>query len=570
MNMSHSTNTDILARVHRLEQQADFVVSRRSAALLNLRAFIENLQIVNKQGELARLIMNRSQEIVFEKLMECREERRPARFICLKARQMGISTLVEAFIFALITRYPNRFALVAAHSMETAGAVFSMARRFYQGLPREQRPHLARNSVRRIEYAAPHSSRMEIDSASNRHLGRGVTIHYVHAGEVAFWERPEEPILAINQAVPHTWDTLIFWESTANGAHNLFHRAWVRAQRGDGDMEPIFLSWKGFPEYSLPVIGREPLSSDPLEVAFTQDHALTPGQARWACRVKKNQCHDSWEKFHQEYPVADYLAFAFTGMPWFDQRALQQFLDAPDAPIPARGRMEFVAVTRRTPQFVEDGQGPLLVWRCPSPAHSYSLGMDTGEGVGGDYTVIQVLCNETGELVATYRSNRVRAEMAGVDAYLLGVHYNHGLLGIERNGPGLAVLAACERGLGGFPWMTGYPNLYYHTFTDRKIPQETSRLGWITNRATKEAMLGRLAEAIQNRSLVLHDRTTLLQMQGFVWDAERRRFRQNYRMPGERLSHDDEIMALAIANEMRSRTWETRFIRVTLPQGGEF
>ena len=113
------------------------------------------------------------------------------------------------------------------------------------------------------------------------------------------------------------------------------------------------------------------------------------------------------------------------------------------------------------------------------------FGMDVGEGVGADYTVIQVICDKTGEVVAVYRSNRVRAEMAGIDAYLLGAWYNFGLLGIERNGPGLATLAVCERGMADYPQVTGYPNLYYHTFTDRKTLEETRRLGWITNKATK-------------------------------------------------------------------------------------
>ncbi len=88
--------------------------------------------------------------------------------------------------------------------------------------------------------------------------------------------------------------------------------------------------------------------------------------------------------------------------------------------------------------FVDDPTGPLEMWKPPDPALSYSLGMDVGEGVGADYTVIQVICNQTREVVARYRSNRVRAETAGLDAYLLGSYYLFGLLGIERNGPGLA------------------------------------------------------------------------------------------------------------------------------------
>jgi hypothetical protein len=544
-------------------------VTEPEATDFDIRRFIENLKIIDKRGEMVSLIMNRSQELVFEKLMECRERQTPARFICCKARQLGISTLIEAFIFALLTRYRNRFGLVAAHSIESARTIFSMAHRFHRHLPKRMAVPLARSSSRVIEYPPPHYSRLQIDTAANRNLGRGGTLHYVHASEVAFWERPDEPVLAINQSVPQHWDTLVFWESTANGTHNLFHRTWVAAERGESDMEPIFLSWKGFPEYSLPLAPRERLSWTEDEREYAKRHKVSRAEMKWARYTRKNQCHNSWEKFHQEYPIAAHLAFIVTGMPWFDQDVVQHMMQHAERPPMRSGYLRFSSHDSVIPGFIQQDHGPLQVWKPPDPELTYSLGMDVGEGVGADYTVIQVICNETGEVVASYRSNRVRAEMAGIDAYLLGAWYNFGLLGIERNGPGLATLAVCERGMADYPQLTGYPNLYYHTYTDRKIPEETRRLGWITNKTTKEAMLSRLAQTFESNGLTIYSKTTLFEMQGFVWDAEKKTFKQNYVLPDSRLSHDDEIIALAIANEMRLYNWENRFITGRLP-GGDF
>jgi len=557
-------------RLERLSRTLPVVLHTPDEQTFHIQRFIETLKIINKRGELVSLIMNRSQETVFHRLMECREQRRPARLICCKARQLGISTLVEAFIFALITRYPNRFGLVVAHSIESAQMIFAMTHRFHRHLRAESESPLARNSSRVIEYPPPHYSRIQIDTAANRNLGRGGTLHYVHASEVAFWERPEDPVLAINQSVPQHWDTLVFWESTANGSHNLFHRTWIAAERGESDMEPLFLSWKSFPEYSLPVAPRERLSLTSEEKQFAGRYGLSAEEVKWARYTRINQCHNSWEKFHQEYPVVAHLAFTFTGMPWFNKEIIQELLEKASEKPFREGYLQHAQGDDPGPEFVAQEKGPLRVWKQPEPSLSYSLGMDVGEGVAADYTVIQVICNETGEVVASYRSNRVHAENAGVDAYLLGWWYNFGLLGIERNGPGLATLAVCERGLGEYPWMTGYPNLYYHTYTDRKTPEETRRLGWITNKTTKEAMLSRLARTVDSRGLVMYGRTTLLEMQGYVWDAEKKNFRQNYTAPDSRLAHDDEIMALAIANEMRVHNWETRFISAKLPNGGRF
>jgi hypothetical protein len=558
------------ARLDRLSAQVELLGETSRHEPFDMQTFVENLTVINKHGEQTSLIMNRSQEMVFHKLLETREKKIPGRFICCKSRQLGISTLIEAFIFALITRFAHRSALVAAHSLESAHMIFSMTRRFHRFLPRGLALPLARNTLRCIEYPEPHASRLQIDSAGNKNLGRGGTLHYVHASEVAFWEQPEIPVLAINQSVPRVWDTLVFWESTANGIQNLFHRTWIAAERGESDMEPIFLSWKGFPEYSLPVAAPEDLSLTRDEEEYARSFDLSPGQIKWARYTRINQCHNSWDKFHQEYPISADKAFIFTGMPWFDQDVMRELLDRMRCIAAKRGHLTFSEDRSSVPVFVEDPNGPLEVWKQPDPDLSYSLGMDVGEGVGADYTVIQVICNQTREVVARYRSNRVRAETAGLDAYLLGSYYLFGLLGIERNGPGLASLAVCERGLSDYPHMTGYPNLYYHTYTDRKIPEETRRLGWVTNRITKEAMLSRLAETIQSRGLSIFGKTTLLEMQGFVWDAERRSFRQNYKAADAKLAHDDEIMALAIANEMRSHTWENRYITTRLPDGGKF
>jgi hypothetical protein len=556
-------------RIHRAGQAYKHGLS---GANPNLQSFVENLQIIDKHGALVSLIMNRSQEVIFEKILEAREKQVPGRFICLKARQLGVSTLIEAVIFALITLYPRRFGLVAAHHLSGARSIFAMTQRFYANLTDENKPVLSRNSVSRLEYAAPHYSSLQVDTAANPTLARGATFHYAHASEVAFWDQAETSALAINQATPQNWDTLLFWESTANGMNNLFHRMWIAAERGETSIAPIFLSWKQFPSYSLPP-GPRAKDSEPTEkeVEYGKLAGLDSDQLNWAISTRKNQCQDSWDKFHQEYPAVASLAFAFTSTPWFNQAILMEFIESSSKAPPTRGRLEWPDADRaRGPIFVESEQGAISLWSTPEASATYSLGMDVGEGVGADYTVIQVINDTTGALVATYRSNRVRPEIAGVDAYMLAVFYNYGLLGIERNGPGLATLVACERGLGAYPWMTGYPNLYYQTRLDKKLPDETERLGWLTTRPVKEAMLSRLAEAIDRRDITVCDRISLLELQGLVWDAENRCFRQNYKRPGEKLTHDDSVIALAIANEMRRSAMGNRFLAGRPRTSGDF
>ena len=556
---SPKTVTSLNSRLDRISAAIDRFETAASFVSKDLYSFVSDLKIINKRGELVSLIMNRSQEIIFGKILECRQERKPARFIILKARQMGVSTLIEAIIFALTCFNANRFGLVVAQSLEAAESIFGMTQRFYMNLPRAARMSPARMNARRLEFAPPHYSTLRVDTAGNEALGRGATFHYVHASEVAFWEKPEIPALAINQAVPSVWDSLVVWESTANGMNNLFHSTWMAAERNETDFVPIFLPWKEFPEYSLPVGDNEVPDLSEEERDYAVEAGLDRSQMKWAVSTRRNLCQNSWDKFNQEYPALARLAFISTGTPWFNQRIISESLEAAGEPL-ATGRLEYSGNATAPCRFVNEAPGILKIYRPPQTNLSYCLGMDVGEGVGADYTVIVVLCDESGEMVAMLRSNRIRPDWAATQAWLLGSYYNNGFLGIERNGPGLAALSVCERGLADQAWMRTYPNLYYHARTDLRFPSETERLGFITTRESKIEILSRLSEAFENRTVTISVKTALLEMQGFVWDSERRNFRQNYRSPGDRITHDDIIMALAIANEMRSRKFENRFI----------
>ena len=110
---------------------------------------------------------------------------------------------------------------------------------------------------------------------ANRNLGRGGTLHYVHASEVAFWERPEEPVLAINQSVPQHWDTLVFWESTANGIHNLFHRTWVARNVENRTWSRYSFPGKDFPNTACRLAQTETPATNPEEENMPGLHGLS-------------------------------------------------------------------------------------------------------------------------------------------------------------------------------------------------------------------------------------------------------------------------------------------------------
>ena len=72
------------------------------------------LYIRTKSGQLQRLILNESQLKYYNAIIQAQKEGKPLRFIILKARQMGFSTLTEAIIFTFTICRENLKALIVA------------------------------------------------------------------------------------------------------------------------------------------------------------------------------------------------------------------------------------------------------------------------------------------------------------------------------------------------------------------------------------------------------------------------------------------------------------------------
>ena len=62
--------------------------------------YMENfLKIRDKKSQLIPFKLNNAQDIVFDIMKDCEKNNKLKRFIVLKARQMGLSTLFEGLIF---------------------------------------------------------------------------------------------------------------------------------------------------------------------------------------------------------------------------------------------------------------------------------------------------------------------------------------------------------------------------------------------------------------------------------------------------------------------------------------
>src|SRR5680860_68393 len=90
-----------------------------------------NLWIRVKAGEVNRLEFNNIQKKIILLVLDDLESGRPVRYIILKARQEGVSTLIEALIYWWTATHKNVKSKIIAHEQGTAKELYEMFRRYY-------------------------------------------------------------------------------------------------------------------------------------------------------------------------------------------------------------------------------------------------------------------------------------------------------------------------------------------------------------------------------------------------------------------------------------------------------
>jgi len=422
-----------------------------------------------KIGQTVPFKLNAIQTDFYRRIMKAREEGRPGRFIVLKARRMGLSTVTQAFMFHQCLTNNDRRAFVTAVDRITTNNIFMMAKKMYDNLPRagsgdprakpkkadspeeamekasekelDLRPELRRNNdnelwmTHPIDETAGLNSKFEVSVADAVHSTRGFEIHYFHGSEIAFWADPETFMLGLMQTLSDDPETLVVLESTANGSGGYFHRefwkAWNRKEVDDpmdSEWEAIFYPWHAMPNYqrALPSgLSLEDTVSrfDDELLSMVQSYELSPEQAYWAYRTWQDKCQGDWDLFKQEYPGKPEEAFAFSASRVFEEpdvAAIEReavvrprFVgdivdDSPGVEGPERTRINLAGYME--PRLSGRGSSDsdaLWAWEEPEEGVKYVVAVDPASGKSsGDFTAIQVIRVDSRVQVAEYQAGR--------------------------------------------------------------------------------------------------------------------------------------------------------------------
>ena len=518
--------------------------------------YIENfLKIRDKTATIVPFILNKAQNIVLDIMKEDEKRGKPKRYIVLKARQMGLSTLFEGLIFQDTSTHENKNSLIIAHEEQASTNLFNMSKLYYENIPDVIKPMKKYANGKNLTFENPETddekkaqnpglrSRISIATAGAGEVGRSATYHNIHASEVAFFPDAKTTMLGLLQAVPDQPNTLVVLESTANGVGDWFHEMWQKAERGENDFTPIFLPWHIQPEYTRPFYTEAEKEQFISEVSVITKNAsgeeirtyeldlkekfnLTWEQLNWRRWTMKNKCQGDEILFMQEYPSTPEEAFISSGRPKFSIQSLKKYQTITKPPI-KRG---YLHQKEGKIEFVEDPKGYVSIWKEPVPDGYYCVGADVAEGlVHGDYST-GLVGDSNFDIVAKWHGH-IDPDLFGVELVKLAKYYNDAYLGVESNNHGLTTLSTIKK--------EEYWNLFFTKNYDKISDTMTQKLGWQTTPRTKPFMIDKLAEFVREHHLGIYDDEIIGEMYTYVIEDNGRTNAQNG-------CHDDLVMACAI------------------------
>ena len=413
--------------------------------------------------------------------------------IVLKARQLGISTLVAGFSLWLMIFHKDKNILCIATKQETAKNMVTKVKFMYENLPSWLKVDASENN--KLNLRLKNGSQIKATSAASD-AGRSEAVSLLLIDEAAFIENIGEIWASAQQTLATGGGCIAL--STPYGTGNWFHQTWVRAENKENDFLPIRLPWFVHPERDE--VWRK-----------RQDELLgDPRMAAQECDCDFSTSGDV--VFYPEY------------MEFYEKTYIKE-------PLERRG-------TDRN----------LWVWEPCDYSRDYMVIADVARGDGKDYSAFHIIDIESNVQVAEYRGQLGTKEYGHL---LVGIatEYNNALLVPENASIGWSTIQTIiDR---------GYDNLYYSpksgevradSYFDRYMDTSKMVPGFTMSSRTRPMVISKFQESISDKGVTFYSKRLLEEMRTFIWRNGRPEAQQGY--------NDDLVMSFAIGQYMRDTAFK--------------
>jgi hypothetical protein len=306
--------------------------------------------------------------------------------ICLLPRQSGKSTISTVYLLWYALFNEDKEIAILANKEKTAKKILRRVKLAYKLLP----IWLQKGIVVWNETEIHLDNDVKISSSSTASTAnRGDSINILFLDEFAFVPSniADEFMGSVYPTIASSKKSQIIAVSTPNGM-NHFHHIWKNAVRGKNSFKPIKVRWNEVPGY---------------DEQFKIDTIRDLGLKKWRAEFETK----------------------FLG-------SSQTLVDAE--------MLERMETIDPMPEESHSYDHHFSLYEKPVPGVSYVIGVDSGKGIGSDYSVAQVLridAHNKVKQVAIYRNNEITYHRFAQLLIGIAKYYNSAMLMIENNEAGM-------------------------------------------------------------------------------------------------------------------------------------
>ena len=389
--------------------------------------------------------------------------------VILKARQLGISTTVAAYVCWLMLFHRDKNVLVVATKLATATNLVKKIKAIHKHIPPWLK--IAEISIdNRQSFELSNGSQVKASSTSGD-AGRSEALSLLVVDEAAFVEGMEELWAGLYPTLSTGGRCVAL--STPNGVGNWFHKAYTEAEEGKNDFHTIKLPWHVHPERDDDWFAKETRNMSRREIA------------------QELECN-----------------FNASGETVIHGDDLKKLLEG-------------VA----TPQHKTGFDRNYWIWEDPQPQGDYLLVADVARGDGTDFSVAHVFDISSMTQVAEYQGKITPDRFAPL-LHSIASEYNDALLVIENNSLGIGVLTRLQD----LEYNNLYFSIKStHEYVDELTAQARGGIaGFTMSMKTRPLVIAKFEEFVRNKLITINSMRLTNEIKTFVWHNGRPQAMRSY------------------------------------------
>jgi hypothetical protein len=389
--------------------------------------------------------------------------------VILKARQLGISTTVGAYVCWMMLFHRDKNVLVVATKLATATNLVKKIKAIHKHLP--QWLKIADISIdNRTSFELGNGSQVKASSTSGD-AGRSEALSLLVVDEAAFVEGMEELWAGLYPTLSTGGRCIAL--STPNGVGNWFHKTYTEAEEQKNDFATIKLPWAVHPERDQAWFEKETRNMSKREIA------------------QELECN----------------------------------FNASGETVVHGDDLKNIVKNVREPQHRTGFDRNYWIWEEPLPDRQYLLVSDIARGDGSDFSVAQIFDVQTMTQVAEYQGKIAPDRFAPL-LFSMASEYNNALLVIENNSLGVGVLTRMQD----LEYKNLYYSVKStHEYVDELTAGALGGIaGFTMSMKTRPLVIAKFEEFVRNKLITINSMRLANEIKTFVWHNGRPQAMRSY------------------------------------------